>query len=224
MLFSMRLVYVCARRQSRGGGSWRRCMRAFEYASSTGLDEALRSMDGDTVRLLAGGTDLLPLMKLDVVRPQRLVDLKHVPELQGGIQQSADGVSIGALTTLSHIESSEVLKTGYAALLQAAGLAATPQLRNMATLAGNSLQRPRCWYYRSSQFHCWLKGGEMCHGRDGQNQCVAVFGQRPWIATHPSYPPAALLFLDALTQVFGSAHSRCFPFHDSFKLPSHHHR
>jgi xanthine dehydrogenase YagS FAD-binding subunit len=192
-------------------------MRAFEYASATRLSDAV---DGDgSVRFLAGGTDLLPLMKLDVVQPTRLVDLKHVAELEPGIRESDGGIAIGALTTLAELESSALLRSRYAAAAEAAALAATPQLRNMATLGGNLLQRPRCWYFRSSQFQCWLKGGEVCHARDGENQLHAIMGDSPCVAVHPSDPPAALVALGAEVSVWDSGSTRRIPLAEFFALP-----
>jgi xanthine dehydrogenase YagS FAD-binding subunit len=174
-------------------------MRAFEYSSASHLDElveVLAASDG-AIRPLAGGTDLLPLMKLDVAQPQRLIDLKHVPDLPEGIHSAQDGLSIGALTKLSALESSPLVSQRYSALAEAVAQAATPQLRNMATLGGNLLQRPRCWYFRSSHFPCWLKGGETCFAREGENQLHAIHDVSPCVAVHPSDPPAALLALNA---------------------------
>ena len=201
-------------------------MRSFEYVTATGLGQAIGLLDGDdaATRLLAGGTDLLPLMKLDLVRPRRVVDLKSVAEIASGIDASASGVSIGALTTLAALESSSLLRDGYTALAEAASSAATPQIRNRATLGGNLLQRPRCWYYRSSQFHCWLKGGDTCHARDGQNQLHAVYGDSPCVAVHPSDPAAALLVLGAEVEVSTGANSRRLSMSDFYTLPSEDHR
>src|SRR4051812_14835150 len=114
MRFSTRSGYGCGNCRSRDGGCWRRCMRAFDYAAAGWL-AGLAAVRED-VRPLAGGTDLLPLMKADVVAPSRLVDVKRVGELGAGIVESADGVSIGALTTLSALESSGVLRERYAAV------------------------------------------------------------------------------------------------------------
>jgi xanthine dehydrogenase YagS FAD-binding subunit len=200
-------------------------MRAFEYATASGLDEALSLLQADgQIRPLAGGTDLLPLIKADVARPRRLVDLKRVPELAAGIQTTPTGLTIGALTTLSALESDARLRQGYAALVEAIGQAATPQLRNMATLGGNLLQRPRCWYFRSAHFQCWLKGGEVCHAREGENQLHAIFDASPCVAVHPSDPPAALLALDAAVALSSARGSRTLPLAEFFTLPTHDHR
>jgi xanthine dehydrogenase YagS FAD-binding subunit len=201
-------------------------MRSFEYATANGLEQAIALLgEGDgVVRPLAGGTDLLPLMKADVAQPRRLVDLKHLPELAAGIRETPDGVSIGALTTLSALASSPVLRSRFAAVAEAADLAATPQLRNMATLGGNLLQRPRCWYFRSAHFNCWLKGGEVCHALDGENQLHAMLGDSQCVATHPSDPPAALLAFDAQVTLSSSGGSRTLPLAEFFTLPNDEHR
>jgi xanthine dehydrogenase YagS FAD-binding subunit len=194
-------------------------VRAFDYSSATTLSDAAEFLDG-RARPLAGGTDLLPLMKLDVAGPPRLVDIKRLPELRADIQPEGDGLRIGALTTLSMLESSPLVRERYAALAESAGLAASPQLRNMATLGGNLLQRPRCWYFRSSLFHCWLKGGTECHARDGENQYHAILGESPCVAVHPSDPPAALLLFDAVIHTT----RRQIPVHEFFVEPTDDHR
>lgn len=190
-------------------------MRRFDYATPANVDEvitllgtdevpgvagikpamALRPLGG--VQPLAGGTDLLTLMKADVASPTVLVNVKGIDGLHRGIEETTRGLTLGALTTLSEIETSSLVRERFPALAEAAALAATPQLRNMATLGGNLLQRPRCWYFRSHLFHCWLKGGDECQARDGENQQHAVFDLGPCVAVHPSDPATALLALDA---------------------------
>jgi len=205
-------------------------MRAFDYVRPTDLAETLQLLrrDGEhsvvyngegATRPLAGGTDLLTLMKGQILAPVRLVDLKRLDEVPRGITERADGVMIGALTTLTTIEQSALLAEQYPALCQAAGLAATPQLRNMATLGGNLLQRPRCWYYRNQRFHCWLKGGDDCPAREGENQHHALFGDSPCCAVHPSDLAAALVALDAQVTLRGPQGERTLPLTEFFALP-----
>jgi xanthine dehydrogenase YagS FAD-binding subunit len=201
-------------------------MRAFEYARAETIDQALSNLGHDgQVRVLAGGTDLLPLMKSDIAAPARLIDIKRVTDLASGVaDRGADGVLIGALTPLSVLEQDPLLRSRFAALAEAAGLAATPQLRNMATIGGNLLQRPRCWYYRSSLFNCWLKGGETCQARDGQSQYHAVFQESPCVAVHPSDPASALLALDASVRVRGPRGERMQPLSEFLIAPTDDHR
>jgi xanthine dehydrogenase YagS FAD-binding subunit len=192
-------------------------MRRFEYSSATSLAEAMdglatnRTQPDVAVRPLAGGTDLLTLMKGDIVAPSQLIDIKRVAEIPQGVDVGDDGTMLGALTTLSEVTANPQIQQHYPLLAQAIGLAATPQLRNMATVGGNLLQRPRCWYFRHAHFHCWLKGGEECPAVEGQNQHHALFGSSPCVAVHPSDLAPALLALDAEVQLRGPHGSRSMP-------------
>ncbi|MDQ3656311.1 MAG: xanthine dehydrogenase family protein subunit M [Chloroflexota bacterium] len=195
-------------------------MRPFDYVRPASMDEAISLLGDDgQSRLLAGGTDLLTLMKHEITTPERLIDIKRLPQLDGRIEPSGDGLRIGALATLTQIEDDPFITGTYAALSQAAGLAATPQLRNMATIGGNLLQRPRCWYYRSEHVNCWLKGGNDCPARDGENQQHALFGESPCVAVHPSDLATALLALGASVELTGSGGSRTVTLDEFFVLP-----
>lgn len=196
-------------------------MRPFDYVRPASMDEAISLLagPGEHARLLAGGTDLLTLMKHEISTPARLIDIKRLPQLDNRIEASGDGIRIGALATLSQIEDDPLLNSSYAALPMAAALAATPQLRNMATIGGNLLQRPRCWYYRSEHVQCWLKGGEDCPAREGENQFHALFGESPCVSVHPSDLAAALLALDAAVEVTGPNGARPVPLDEFFALP-----
>ncbi len=124
-------------------------MRAFDYVSPTSTRQAARLLSstwGQT-EILAGGTDLLALMKEDVVTPKRLVNIKEIKELSG--VNASDGLRIGALTNLADIAENDAVKRNYPALAEAVHEAASPQIRNMATIGGNLCQRPRCWYFRN---------------------------------------------------------------------------
>lgn len=101
-------------------------------------------------------------MKGRIAAPAQLLDIKRIDELPHGITETANGITLGTLTTLTEIEQSALLAEKYPVLCEAAGLAATPQLRNMATIGGNLLQRHCCWYFRNQHFDCWLKGGDEC--------------------------------------------------------------
>jgi xanthine dehydrogenase YagS FAD-binding subunit len=125
-------------------------MRPFEYVSPNSRSQAI-SLLGPTwgnTEVLAGGTDLLALMKDDVVAPKRLINIKNIADLQG-ISSNAQGLRIGALTTLGELADNENVKKNYPALSEALLEAASPQIRNMATIGGNLCQRPRCWYFRN---------------------------------------------------------------------------
>jgi xanthine dehydrogenase YagS FAD-binding subunit len=199
-------------------------MRQFEYTRATSVEQAPGLAEGrhtpmNGSRFLAGGTDLLPLMKADVVRPSTLVDIKRAEGLPRGIESRDGGLVLGALTTLGEIERHPEIGQRYRALAEAVAQAATPQLRNMATIGGNVLQRPRCWYFRSSLFDCWLKGGTECHARDGENQHHAIMGESPCVATHPSDAAAALVALGASVRLRGSDGERSLTVEDLFAEP-----
>jgi xanthine dehydrogenase YagS FAD-binding subunit len=134
-------------------------MKPFEYVNPGTVEEAIgwlgQTGDG-TTQLLAGGTDLLTLMKTDLAAPSRLVNLKRLAGVPGGITETDRGLALGALTPLTALERHPIIRQRYPVLAEAAAVAATPQLRNMATLGGNLLQRPRCWYFRNPRLHCWL--------------------------------------------------------------------
>ena len=197
-------------------------MKPFEYISPTTVEEALALLDqpGDgTTHLLAGGTDLLTLMKTDITAPSRLVNLKHLDEMSSGIAETDRGLTLGALTPLTVLETHPIIRQRYPVLAEAAAVAATPQLRNMATLGGNLLQRPRCWYFRHPYLHCWLKGGETCPAYTGQNALHALFGDGPCYAVHPSDIAPALLALDAEVHLRGQQGERVLPLAELFALP-----
>ncbi len=202
-------------------------MRPFEYIRPATLDETatLLAQNGQSeTRALAGGTDLLTLMKKELITPTRLVDLKRLAGLPRGIDITPQGVTLGALTTLADIETSAELKAHYPLLAEAAAVAATPQLRNMATIGGNLLQRPRCWYFRNELVHCWLKGGDECQAKDGENQLHALFGHGPCYAVHPSDLAPALVALGAEVKLQGTEGERTMPLGEFYALPEEMHR
>jgi xanthine dehydrogenase YagS FAD-binding subunit len=189
-------------------------MKAFDYVAPGSIESsvrALRAAPADSARLLAGGTDLLPLMKAHVAAPRLLVSLKRVADLPRDIALERGGLVIGALATLAQIEQHPGIASRFAVLAQAAASAATPQLRNMATIGGTLLQRPRCWYFRDERFHCWLKGGDRCHAREGENALHALFETGPCRAVHPSDVACALSVLDAEIEVRSARSSHTVP-------------
>ncbi len=175
-------------------------MRNFGYIRATSPEEAVKLLAGEDTRgarLLAGGTDLVPLAKDDIVSPDLMVDISGWAD-GTGIERRDGSIVIGALTPLSMIAEDVTVRREYTALAEACRLAATPQLRNMGTIGGNLLQQTRCWYYRGP-FDCWLKGGDTCYARQGENELHSIFSTAasPCVSAHPSDPAAALLALDA---------------------------
>ena len=202
-------------------------MRPFLYERPETIDDVFALLGRaapETSKLLAGGTDLLPLMKDQILAPNELIDIKRLVEIDDQIELTADGLRIGALATLAEIENNPFVRADYAALSQAAGLAASPQLRNMATIGGNLLQRPRCWYFRDHEVHCWLKGGEECFAVEGENQLHAIFDGSPCHAVHPSDLATALLMFGASVVARGATHERTIAMEDFFALPKYDHR
>lgn len=192
-------------------------MKPFAYRAPATLDDAV-ALIGDSKRPLAGGTDLLTLMKADLAAPEALVAVRRL--LPRGVDAQNGTVTLGAGTLLADIEAHPDLNARFTALAQAAALAASPQLRNMATLGGNLLQRPRCWYFREAAMKCWLKGGDTCLARDGQNQRHAVFGTSPCVAVHPSDLATALCAFDAGLSIRGPSGERTVSLEEFFALPA----
>ncbi|MCC6534781.1 MAG: FAD binding domain-containing protein [Burkholderiales bacterium] len=195
-------------------------MKPFDYAAPVNLDHSLRALArGRGTRALAGGTDLLALMKARVASPDVLLNVKQLRDLSRDIALDERGASLGALVTLADIELDPAIAQAFPALAQAAASAATPQLRNMATLGGTLLQRPRCWYFRSERFECWLKGGTECHARHGENQFHAVFDTGCCRAVHPSDVACALSALKAEIELRGSHGPRRLAIGEFFDPP-----
>jgi xanthine dehydrogenase YagS FAD-binding subunit len=201
-------------------------VRAFSYASPHSIVDALALLtstphaNGASVRALAGGTDLLPLMKADLLAPDQLVDIKRLADLDDRIVDGPDGLNIGALATLAELEADPFILARFPVLSEATAQAATPQLRNMATIGGNLLQRPRCWYFRDPRVPCWLKGGDDCPARQGENQLHGLFDVSPCVAVHPSDPATALMALDAAVRLRGPAGERELPLSAFFAAPT----
>lgn len=174
----------------------------FEIARPANMDEALSFAQGTQgARWYAGGTDAIPEIKVDLIAPNRLVSLARLPELKG-IRKEESGIFVGALTTLAEIARNEDICAHYSAFAQACELAASPQIRNVATIGGNLCQDSRCPYYRGD-FKCLLKGGEICFARDGENRNAAVIGYQDCVHVHPSDPANALVALDATISIRG---------------------
>jgi len=193
-------------------------MKSFEHVNATSAAGAVSLLAAkETARPIAGGTDLLTQMKLGIVEPDRLVNLKTISRLNS-ITSGETSLRIGALATLDSIGSNNVVREIYPALARAIEVAASPQLRNSGTIGGNLAQGSRCWYYRG-QFHCWLKGGDVCQAKDGENSHHAIFGGGPCYAVHPSDPAPALVALGAEASIVGPKGERTIPLEDLFQLP-----
>jgi len=197
-------------------------MRAFEYASPTTRDQAvgLLAPAWGQSEVLAGGTDLLALMKDDVIQPKRLVNIKEISDLRG-VTASAQGLRIGALTTLGDLADNANVVKNYPALAEAANEAASPQIRNMATLGGNLCQRPRCWYFRNG-FGLIPKNEA---GKDlvteGDNRYHAILGNDgPAKFISPSTIVPALIAYGATVRLVGPKGRRELALEKFFVVPA----
>jgi xanthine dehydrogenase YagS FAD-binding subunit len=161
---------------------------------------------GNGSKALAGGTDLVPLIRDGIVDAETLVHLERA------VPRGIDGTRIGGATTLAELEHSDGVPD---ALREACRLAASPQLRSMGTLAGNLLQATRCWYWRL-QFPCYLHGGDSCHAKAGAHREHAIFGNELCASAHPSDVAAALLALGATVRTT----QRELPLADLYRLPT----
>ncbi len=161
---------------------------------------------GNGSRALAGGTELVPLMRDGLVRADTLVDIRDV------VPRGVVGTRIGAGTTLAELEVDAQIPQ---ALREACAQAASPQLRSMGTIGGNLLQATRCWYWRLG-FDCWLHGGEACLARDGAQREHAFFGNERCASAHPSDLAAALVALRATLHTT----TREVPVAELYRLPT----
>lgn len=193
-------------------------MEPFEWTEPSSVEDTIPQLSERRV-LKAGGMDLLDLMKEGLSAPERLVSLRRIAGLDR-IELSPQGdLLLGPRVTLAQLAASDQVREHAAALHDAAGHAATPQSRNMATLGGNLLQRPRCWYFRSADFICKKNGGNVCFAQHGENQYHAVFDNAACAMVHPSSPSTALTALDAKVELRGPKGGRVVPIEDFFVSP-----
>jgi xanthine dehydrogenase YagS FAD-binding subunit len=194
-------------------------VKAFAYVRASGEKAAVTALAAPGGRALpiAGGMDLLGLMKDYVAQPDRLVSLK---DLDAAIARGpGGGLRIGAAVTLTDLAAHADARKLYPALTEAAAEVGTPQIRNAGTVGGNLNQRPRCWYFRNEEFHCLKKGGSRCFAVDGENQYHAIFGDGPCHIVHPSSLAVPAIALDARFRVLGPAGEREVPAADYYQMP-----
>ncbi len=201
-------------------------MKAFELYDARTAPEAVSLLDkfGPTSKIVAGGSDLVTGVMKDWVRgkgmpyPEKLIDITTIPELVG-IKLSDKTATIGAATTLTSVEESDVLKQGWPLLGEAVRSVASPLIRNFATLGGNLNQRPRCWFFRGENFNCYKKGGDFCFAVTGDNRYHAIIGGELCYIVHPSDSATALLALNASANVASPAGQRSVAFDNYFIGP-----
>ena len=197
-------------------------MKTFTNVNARDLRQAVAlsadaRQSGQAASFAGGGSDLLALMKERIVRPDVIVSLKPIKGLDQ-LTPGGGGITIGGLITLDALSRDARIHRQYAVLAEAAASVATPQIRNVGTLAGNLCQRPWCWYYRNG-FPCLKAGGSQCFSVSGENQFHAIFGGGPSYIVHPSDTAPALVALDATFRIVGPSGEREVPAADFFVLP-----
>jgi xanthine dehydrogenase YagS FAD-binding subunit len=194
-------------------------MNPFTYSRPASVSEAVMQ-SGAATRFIAGGTNLLDLMKENVTQPEHLIDITGLP-LDSVTETATGGVMIGALVSNDDLAWHPLIEERYALLSQAILAGASPQLRNMASTGGNLLQRTRCYYFYDSTTPCNKREpGTGCPARTGLNRIHAILGASDaCVATHPSDMCVALAALDAVVHVEGRAGKRSIDFADFHRLP-----
>jgi xanthine dehydrogenase YagS FAD-binding subunit len=193
-------------------------MRAFEYTSPTTRQQAVELLSGEAA-VLAGGTDLLSLMKDDVVAPKRVVNIKDIRELNG-VHYGARGLQVGALTPLGDLADNALVKQHYPAFADALLEAASQQIRNMATIGGNICQRPRCWYFRSGLGLTPKTPDGKSLVEAGDNRYHAILGNDgPALFVSPSSIVPAMIAYGARIRIAGAKGSREVALEKFFKIP-----
>jgi xanthine dehydrogenase YagS FAD-binding subunit len=202
-------------------------MQTFQYSRPTTLEQAVNAgaksktaQQYADVRFVAGGTTLIDLMKLDAERPNQLVDINTLP-LERIEPTPGGGLVIGALARNSTVAHHPIVQRDYPVLSQALLSGASPQLRNMATTAGNLLQRTRCMYFRDAAHACNKREpGTGCSAIGGHNRTLAILGtSKDCIASNPSDQNVALTALEATIQVQGVRGKRSIPIHEFYLKP-----
>ena len=195
-------------------------MKNFTYINATSKEAAVGSL-GDKALALAGGTDVLNLMKERVIGPDTLVNIKSIPGLNAIRRVDGGGLAIGANVKLTDLLDYPDVQHSYPALHQALYEAATPQIRNMSTLGGNLCARPRCWYFRMEGSGCRKIGGDGCPALDGDNEFHAIFGiDGPCVMVHPSSAAPALVAYGATLGISGPDGDRTVGIEEFFTMPS----
>ncbi|WP_434679572.1 xanthine dehydrogenase family protein subunit M [Pseudomonas sp. R1-18] len=194
-------------------------MNPFAYSKPADVSAAIH-LTGPATRFIAGGTNLLDLMKENVARPEHLIDITGLP-LKDVTETAGGGLLIGALVSNADLAWHPLVEQRYPLLSQALLAGASPQLRNMASTGGNLLQRTRCYYFYDSKVSCNKREpGTGCPAREGVNRIHAILGaSEHCVATHPSDMCVALAALDAVVHVEGRAGRRSIEFADFHRLP-----
>jgi xanthine dehydrogenase YagS FAD-binding subunit len=189
----------------------------FQYVQAKSIKDALKHLASQQSVVHAGGTDLLCCLRDRVFGAEKIVSISRIKPLRGILETPDGGLRIGALTTITEVAESPLVKRLYPGLAQGASEVASPQLRNQGTLGGNLCQKPRCWYYRG-EFHCLRKGGDQCYAVAGENHFHCIFGGELCFIVHPSDTAPPLVALEASVKIEGPGVSRTIPV-ETFHMP-----
>lgn len=197
-------------------------MRPFEVKSPRTLREAVMALPEDHgpkgARLIAGGQDLLTVLKDDIEQPDTLVRLRGIPDLDRVDIDAGSVLIVGALVTLQQLADHPDVKRLAPSLAEAAASVGSPQIRSQGTVGGNLNQRPRCPYYRHPAVVCFKKGGNTCLAEFGFSKYAAILGGGPSYFVHPSDLAPALLALDATFHLVGKGGARAVPAREYYVL------
>ncbi len=192
---------------------------AFSYMKAQSINDAVSALSKGNARVHAGGTDLLGCLGDHVFTTDMVLSISGLRELKGIAETEGGSLRIGALTTITEISESRIIRERYPALAQAASEVASPQLRNQGTIGGNLCQKPRCWYYRG-EFHCLRKGGGKCYAVSGENHYHCIIGGDGCYIVHPSDTAPALMAHGAAVHIVGPSGMRKVSLDNFFVPPS----
>jgi len=198
-------------------------IRSLKHIDAESTEEAIFWLKeyGCRARMIAGGTDLLGLIKDRVEAPEVLINIKLIPEMKRMVGDEERGLRIGAAIPLSEIERSDLVRTKYPILAAAARQVGTTQIRNMGTIGGNILQRPQCMYFRNPDFACHKKGKSRCYAIAGEHRdYYSILEYGKCVMAHPSDMAPALIALTAKAIIAGSNGEREIALEDLFLGPN----
>jgi xanthine dehydrogenase YagS FAD-binding subunit len=195
-------------------------LKAFAYVNATNEKEAVAALSkaerGRTLPM-AGGMDLLGLTKDYIVSPDKIVSIRNLDQTIAGAD---GGLRIGAAAKIADLVEHAQARKLYPALITAAEEVGTPQIRNVGTVGGNIMQRPRCWYFRNEEFNCLKKGGSRCFAVEGENQYHAIFGDGPCHIVHPSSLAVPVIAYGGRFRVAGPNGAREIDAGQFFQMPN----
>ncbi len=195
-------------------------MKQFALYNPTSLKEAVGLLGSDPAQaqLLAGGMDLLGRLKRRLDTPERVINLKSIPGLDG-LREDGGSIRVGPLVKLTDLAEHRLLWSNFRAVVEAASSVGSVQIRNAGTVGGNLCQRPRCWYFRHRDYPCLQKGGATCFAVAGENRYHAILDGGPCFFAHPSDLAPALMVFDATVRLIGPGGERTIPLEKLYHVP-----